>query len=94
MENKQYHIQKVLKIHVHEVVNLHILRFQNFVLTSLGNDFLNVLYAAILEQLDRIAYVYDQNNRVIGFVLGVDNLSGLYLRIIRQNFLNFFVSRF
>ena len=91
MENKQYQIQKFLKIHVHEVVNLHILRFQNFFLTSLGNDFLNVLYAAILEQPGRIAYVaLDQNNRVIGFVVGVDNSSGLYLRIIRQNFLKFF----
>ena len=90
MENEPYQIQIFLKVHIQEVVDLHILRFQNFFLTSLGNDFLGVLYAAILEQPGCIAYVaLDQNNQVIGFVAGVDNSAGLYLRMIRQHFLQF-----
>ena len=52
------------------VVNIHMVAFPNFFLTSLGAMFLRELYLGFLNQKDGILIVADDDGMVVGFVAG------------------------
>jgi ribosomal protein S18 acetylase RimI-like enzyme len=59
------------------IVNVHLLAFPHFFLTSLGRDFL-VQYYKIYIKYSHIAYVAEENSAIEGFVVGSNNSASFY----------------
>jgi ribosomal protein S18 acetylase RimI-like enzyme len=65
------------------VVSIHEEAFPGFFLTFLGAGFLRELYAGLVEDRDRIAFVAVRRG-VTGFVAGTARPEGFYRRLIRE----------
>jgi ribosomal protein S18 acetylase RimI-like enzyme len=65
-----------------EVAELHIKGINTGFISSLGIDFVTVLYEAIANSKDNFGLIARQNNRVLGFVAFTANLDKLYKSII------------
>jgi len=74
---------------VAEIVTVHLQGFEGFFLSYLGRDFLALLYRSLLEDRDGILIVYEENQRIAGFVAGVSCQAGFYERILRRRALGF-----
>jgi ribosomal protein S18 acetylase RimI-like enzyme len=71
--------------HVEAVVRVHMASFPGFFLTSLGPQFLRVLYSEILRSPNCEAFVGRHvHGTVCGFVVGVTNQTVLYARLARK----------
>lgn len=67
---------------VKDVVDIHLQSFENFFLSSLGSEFLQLLYITILEDESGISLVCETEGKVSGFAVGTDLPSGFYKRLI------------
>ncbi|ODS89315.1 MAG: hypothetical protein ABS44_05435 [Chryseobacterium sp. SCN 40-13] len=65
-------------------------RFHNFFLTSLGSSFLRIFYKAFLKS-PGILLVLEDEGEVKGFVAGTRDNRGFYKKIVKNNFLSFFL---
>ena len=74
------------------VVNVHLLAFQTFFLSSLGPSFLRELYTGILEDSSGIAYVFDQNQKILGFISGTGQPSSFYRRLLLRRWWRFLLA--
>lgn len=70
---------------VQQIVEVHLKSFPGFFLTYLGYGFLSVFYSASINDKTSIAYVAEDNNKIIGFVLGTKEPKGYYSRLLKQN---------
>ncbi len=70
-------------------VDVHICSFQGFFLTFLGERFLRELYLAIRQDPQGIAFVAEENDSILGFVVGATCVSGLYRRLLRKRVFRF-----
>jgi ribosomal protein S18 acetylase RimI-like enzyme len=77
-------VRKAEKDDLCAVVDVHSRSFVGFFLTFLGSDFLYVLYKNILLDPGGIFFVAEQDQRIVGFVAGVDNLHNFFTRIIKE----------
>jgi len=75
--------------HARDAAKLHIEGINTGFISSLGQDFVTVLYKAIAESQDSFGYVAIKENEVVGFATFTTNLNGLYKSIIRKNGLKF-----
>lgn len=75
--------------HVPQVVQVHLDAFPGFFLSFLGKNFLSVLYTGILNDSSGIAYVFDDGQKILGFVAGTDNPKGFYKRILKRYWYRF-----
>lgn len=75
--------------HVPQVVQVHLDAFPGFFLSFLGKNFLSVLYTGILNDVSGVAYVFDDRQKILGFVAGTDNPRGFYKRLLRQRWSDF-----
>jgi ribosomal protein S18 acetylase RimI-like enzyme len=71
------------------VLDVHMEAFQGFFLSFLGRRFLFELYGAILNDPSGIAYVYEDDAVLVGFVAGTDQPAGFYGRLIKQKWWRF-----
>lgn len=72
-----------------DVVAIHVAAFPQFFLTFLGPRFLRELYGAIVSDSSGIAWVAEEEGRVVGFVAGTDAPSRFYRRLIERRVLRF-----
>jgi ribosomal protein S18 acetylase RimI-like enzyme len=71
------------------IVQIHLDAFPHFFLTFLGPAFLSKLYLCILYDKSGIAFVYAPDSRIVGFVVGTDQPSGFYHRVLRRHWWRF-----
>lgn len=71
------------------VVATHIEAFAGFFLSFLGPRFLAELYTGILRDPSGIAFVCQDERRILGFVAGSAQPSGLYRRLLRGEWFRF-----
>lgn len=74
---------------VRDVVMIHLTSFRGFFLSILGRSFLKELYAGILDDPTRIAFVFENDTNLYGFVAGTDSPEGFYKRLLRQRWWRF-----
>jgi ribosomal protein S18 acetylase RimI-like enzyme len=72
-----------------EVVLIHQQAFAGFFLTAMGGAFLRELYAGILSDPSGIAFVYQQGDKLQGFVAGTSSPAGLYTRLLLHRWWRF-----
>lgn len=72
-----------------QCVDIHMRAFQGFFLTFLGERFLHELYAAIACDPTGIGFVAEEGGQMLGFVVGTDQPSGLYRRLLQQRWWRF-----
>ena len=81
--------------YIKDVVNVHLESFSGFFLTFLGKRFLTLFYKGVIREPTGIGLVYLENlenlenNKVIGFVVGMMNPSGFYSRLLRRDWFRF-----
>lgn len=83
-------IRKANSSDIIEIVEIHMNRFHNFFLTSLGSSFLRIFYKAFLKS-PGILLVLEDEGEVKGFVAGTRDNRGFYKKIVKNNFLSFFL---
>lgn len=71
------------------VVTIHLHSFQGFFLSFLGYHFLRELYSGILEDPSGIAFVFEDQGHITGFVAGTDHPAGFYRRLLRKRWWRF-----
>jgi len=74
---------------VNAVVKVHLSSFQGFFLTFLGRQFLSELYAGIVVDSTGIAFVYREEDRVLGFIAGTSQPAGFYSRLLNRRWWRF-----
>jgi ribosomal protein S18 acetylase RimI-like enzyme len=79
---------------VPEVVNTHLKSFTGFFLSFLGYQFLRELYVGVLKDSAGIAYVYEDQGRILGFVAGTSQPAGFYSRLLLRRWWRFGLASF
>jgi ribosomal protein S18 acetylase RimI-like enzyme len=79
----------MLMADVPEVVNTHLKSFTGFFLSFLGYQFLRELYVGILKDSAGIAYVYEDQGHILGFVAGTSQPAGFYSRLLKRRWWRF-----
>ena len=74
---------------VNAVVKVHLSSFQGFFLTFLGRQFLSELYAGIVVDSTGIAFVYREEDRVLGFIAGTSQPAGFYSHLLHRRWWRF-----
>jgi ribosomal protein S18 acetylase RimI-like enzyme len=74
---------------VESVVAIHLEAFQGFFLSELGERFLRELYVGILQDPSGIAFVYEKDGILVGFVAGSASPSGFYRRLLVKRWWRF-----
>ncbi len=77
---------------VPSVVDVHLVSFTFFFLSSLGAGFLRELYKSILMDETHIAFVCTNEREVLGFVAGSTHPVGFYGRALKQNWRGFVIA--
>lgn len=67
--------------------NLHCDLISGGFLPRLGRRFMGVLYRGLLAWPGTVAYVVDDSNGVVGFVVGVDDIGAFYRWFLKRHFL-------
>ncbi len=74
------------------LTQIHLEAFEDFFLSTLGSGFLNTYYSACLKSTESISIcTVDDNGRLIGFSIGSAKAKGYHKRLVKQNFLAFFL---
>jgi len=74
---------------VKAMVEVHLASFSGFFLSFLGPAFLHELYAAIVADPTGIAYVWEDDGVLQGFVAGTSYASGFYRRLLERRWWRF-----
>ena len=74
---------------VAKVVKIHLAGFSGFFLTFLGPAFLREFYKGTLADPSCICFVAEYQGNLIGFVVGTDQPSGFYRRLILKRWWHF-----
>jgi ribosomal protein S18 acetylase RimI-like enzyme len=83
----RYATSKDLKI----LVNIHLERFSNFFLSTLGRFFLTEFYRGFLKK-PGLLIVLEDNREVVGFAAGSFNNQGFFKKLLLNNIIGFFKS--
>ena len=76
-----------------QVVAIHMSSFPGFFLSFLGPRFLSLYYLNISKATEGVCYVYmNQNNEMVGFVVGALNPSGFYSKLLKRDWLRFSIA--
>lgn len=77
---------------IKQVVSLHTHAFKEYFHTYLGPVFLSELYKGILNDPTGIAFVYPNDDQILGFVAGIGKLEGFYKRLFKGHLLRFMMA--
>lgn len=92
LETECLRIRPMQNSDVLAVVQVHQQSFTGFFLTFLGPAFLRELYSSTLNDPSGISYVVEQENKIIGFVVGTEQPSGFYRRLLLQHWWKFAIA--
>jgi ribosomal protein S18 acetylase RimI-like enzyme len=67
------------------MAKLHVLAFPNFFLTTLGEKFLRTFYEKTLKSKNGFGTGVFEENKLISFALGTDQIIGFYKSLIKKN---------
>lgn len=84
-------IRRANKRDISKIVDIHLNRFANFFLTSLGAFFLKSFYKAFLKS-PGILLVLEDDSRIQGFAAGSYINQGFFKKILFNNLFEFFIS--
>ena len=84
-------VRKATKKDINFIVDIHMERFSNFFLTSLGVSFLNVFYKAFLKN-PGILLVLEDEGKIRGFVAGSRDNRGFFKKLLKNNLIGFLIS--
>ena len=84
-------VRKATKKDINFIVDIHMERFSNFFLTSLGVSFLNVFYKAFLKN-PGILLVLEDEGKIRGFAAGSRDNRGFFKKLLKNNLLGFLIS--
>lgn len=71
---------------------IHLEAFKDFFLTTLGPRFLNTYYSSALKSTESISVcAVNQDDQLIGFSIGCKHAKDYHKRLVKQNFLAFFL---
>ncbi len=76
------------------IVTIHVIAFPGFFLTFLGPQFLKQLYKSIIDDKSGVFLVCEASSQVAGFVAGVDQPKGFYLRLLKKKWWRFAMAAF
>lgn len=82
-------IRKLSRKDISQVCELHLNGFDNSFFCLLGMDFLRELYLGIYASEDALSYVFEDDDRVLGFVSGAVNPDRFFKKLIYQRFIRF-----
>ena len=72
------------------IVDVHLLSFPGFFLSSLGPNFLFLYYSGVVDAPEGITFVYlNEAGQPAGFVAGTANPRGFYKRLLKKDWLKF-----
>jgi colanic acid biosynthesis glycosyl transferase WcaI len=90
LSGSKYRIVPFSKEHIEGAVEMHILAFRDFFLTSLGRGFLREFYAAMTGQSNTVGYVaLNSHNRVIGACIGLVSAKNFYRNLVKKKWFTF-----
>lgn len=76
-----------------QVITTHLASFPGFFLSFLGPRFLSLYYLNISRVPEGICYVYlNQNNEMVGFIVGALNPNGFYSRLLKRDWFRFTIA--
>jgi len=67
-----------------DIVSLHLEAFPKFFLSFLGPRFLELMYGGIIADPGGVLHVAAEDERILGFVAGVEKQEGFYRRLIQK----------
>lgn len=84
-------VRKANNKDISKIVDIHMNRFENFFLTSLGAYFLKTFYKAFLKKPAILLVLIDKND-IVGFAAGSYNNRGFFKKLLFNNFFEFFIA--
>ena len=87
---------KLLSVsNIDDIVQIHILSFKDFFLTSLGSEFLKIYYTSCIRYKKTIAIgIFDEKDNLTGFAIGNSDAFGYHKRILASNLFPFILISF
>ena len=82
-------VKQITNSDIKDVVNIHIMSFENFFLTSLGKKFLTVYYNCVRKDSNGLLLGCYQDDVLIGFCAACLYSKGFNAKLISHNFLKF-----
>ena len=82
-------IRKLCREDISKVCELHLNGFENSFFCLLGMDFLRELYVGIYASEDALSYVFEDDDRVLGFVSGAVNPDRFFKKLVIRRFIQF-----
>lgn len=82
-------IRSATQLDAATLANAHIKVFPNFFLSTLGSDFLKVYYRALINYPETLCYVAEENNVIVGYVVGRMRAKGYLKRVVKSNMFTF-----
>ncbi len=73
---------------IKKIVEIHLLRFQNFFLSSLGKIFLIEFYRAFLKKPGLLVVLEDED-KIVGFAAGSFNNTSFFKKLLKNNLFGF-----
>lgn len=84
-------VRRARKEDINELVSVHLIRFNNFFLTTLGKDFLNTFYKAFLKEPGVLIVLVDEGS-IKGFAAGSINNTSFFKKLLKNNLFEFIIS--
>jgi ribosomal protein S18 acetylase RimI-like enzyme len=72
-----------------DIAHLHVRGIPTGFISSLDLDFVTALYHALTQSKHAFGFVVREKNRTLGFIAFADNLTFLYLAVLKNNFYRF-----
>jgi len=79
-------IQPLQARHARAAAEIHVLSQKGTFLTSLGRDFLTVLYEQMSQSSYSISYAATQNEEVVGFLVGAVQTKAIFKEVVTKRF--------
>ena len=90
MNNEDDISVRVMQIEdIDSVVDVHLKGFENFFLTFLGKQFLQIFYTAVLLDTTSLCCVVEIKGTIVGFAVGTTSPTGFSLRLLKSKWVAF-----
>lgn len=78
-----------------QIVDLHLLTFKSFFLSSLGSSFLRTYYSSCIKSSNSVGVcAVNEDNKIVGFAVGNLMANKFHITLIKQNKMPFFIEGF
>lgn len=85
-------ITQLVKADANSLARIHKTALKNDFLPSLGENFLTTFYKSLIGEKGIFAFAERNQNQILGFVIGTDDMGLLFKKVLRSNFLELSLS--